>query len=208
MTTTNAVTADAAARAAVARGRRTLLGLAALFFVPLALSFWLYYAGGWRPSGTTNHGELIVPARPLPDVAFTLPDGTTSARAGLLRGKWTLLYMGGGGCTADCRQALWTMRQTRQLLAEDMDRVQRVFIARTDCCNVAFFATEHPGLEVLKSDDPSTRDFFAQFPVADPTHSLYVVDPLGNLMLRFDARDNPKGLLSDMKKLLKLSHIG
>ena len=207
MTTTTGTMSEAE-RAAVARGRRMLIGLAALFFVPLGLSFWLYYSGGWRPSGSTNKGELITPARPLPEVAFTLPDGTTSARAGLLRGKWTLLYLGGGGCTEDCRQALWTMRQTRQLLAEDMDRVQRVFIVRSDCCNTAFLSKEHPGLEVVKADDPSTGDFFALFPATEPTHSVYIVDPLGNLMMRFDARENPKGLLSDMKKLLKLSHIG
>jgi cytochrome oxidase Cu insertion factor (SCO1/SenC/PrrC family) len=205
--TTTAATPEAQ-RAAVARGRRMLLGLAALFFVPLGLSFWLYYAGGWRPSNTTNKGELISPARPLPDVPFTLPDGTTSARAGLLREKWSLVYLGNGGCAEDCRQALWTMRQTRQLLAADMDRVQRVFIVRGECCDMDFLAKEHAGLEVVKAEDPSTGDFFALFPATEAAHSVYVVDPLGNLMMRFDARENPKGLLSDMKKLLKLSHIG
>jgi hypothetical protein len=100
------------------------------------------------------------------------------------------------------------MRQTRQLLAADMDRVQRVFIARADCCDLDYLSKEHAGLEVVRADDPTTRDFFAQFPAKDPSHSIYVVDPLGNLMMRFDARENPKGLLSDMKKLLKLSHIG
>lgn len=208
MTTAQTETTGLDDKAAQARGRRTLLGLAALFFLPLALSFWLYYQGGWRPSGTTNKGELVSPARPLLDVPFTLPDGTTSARANLFKGKWTLLYIGDGRCGEDCRKALWTMRQTRQLLAEEMDRVQRVFIARTDCCDMAFLSKEHAGIEVVRADDPSTGDFFAQFPATDPAHSVYVVDPLGNLMMRFDVRENPKGLLSDMKKLLKLSHIG
>lgn len=207
MTTTR--TADGFDKAAQARGRRLLLGVAALFFVPLALSFWLYYAGGWRPAGTTNKGELITPARPLENVPFTLPDGTTSARADLLKNKWTLLHFGSGRCaTEECRHALWVMRQTRQLLAADMDRVQRVFIARADCCDMDFLAKEHAGLEVVRADDPSTADFFSQFPPQDQAHSIYVVDPLGNLMMRWDARENPKGLLSDMKKLLKLSHIG
>ena len=73
---------------------------------------------------------------------------------------------------------------------------------------MAFLSKEHAGLEVVRADDPSTRDFFAKFPATEPAHSVYVVDPLGNLMMRFDVRENPKGLLSDLKKLLKLSHIG
>jgi hypothetical protein len=46
------------------------------------------------------------------------------------------------------------------------------------------------------------------FPVADREQSLFIVDPLGNLMMRYDVRQNPKGLLQDLKKLLSLSHIG
>jgi cytochrome oxidase Cu insertion factor (SCO1/SenC/PrrC family) len=198
----------AASAADIARGRRTLIGLAALFFVPLAISFWLYYAGGWRPEGTINNGELITPPRPLEDAAFTLPDGTTSARAGLLRDKWTLVYIGSGVCDQACQRALWTMRQTRLLLAEDMQRVRRVFIATSDCCNTAFFEREHRGLDVVQPLDPAARELVAQFPAEQRNTTVFVVDPLGNLMLRFDTRANPKGLLKDLEKLLKLSHIG
>lgn len=192
----------------VARGRRTLIGLAALFFVPLMFSFWLYYAGGWRPDGKTNNGELITPVRPLEDVAFTLPDGTTSARAGLLRDKWSFVYVGSGACDEACQRALWTMRQTRLLLAEDMKRVQRVFIATSDCCNTEFLEREHRGLDVVQPLDPAARELVAQFPAEQRDTTVFVVDPLGNLMLRFDTRQNPKGLLKDIEKLLKLSHIG
>ncbi len=197
------------ARPEVARGRGALLGLAALFFVPLAASFWLYYAGGWRPASSTNHGELISPARPLAPAPFTLADGITPARADLFQGKWSLVYVGDGACaTDDCRKSLWLMRQTRLLLAEDMTRVQRVLVAEGGCCNTAFLEAEHQGLEVVRADPAATAEFVAQFPRQDPTHSVYIVDPLGNLMMRFDARQDPDGLLDDLKKLLKLSHIG
>ncbi|MFO1426818.1 MAG: hypothetical protein U1F11_07555 [Steroidobacteraceae bacterium] len=203
----NAAPTDAE-REQMIRGRWLVGGLAALFFVPLALAFWLYYSGGWRPGGSTAHGELIVPARPLEDAPFTLADGTTAARADLLRGKWTLVYVGDGRCDAACQRALWVARQARQLLAEDMSRVQRVFIATAGCCNAEFLAREHPGLDVVQPLDPAARELVARFPTADAPYSLYVVDPLGNLMMRFDTRGDPTGLLEDLKKLLKLSHIG
>jgi hypothetical protein len=207
-------------------GRGALLGLAALFFVPLIGAFWLYYAGGWRPAGSTNHGELITPVRPLAAAVPLVQADSAPAAAELLRGKWTLLYIDDGACASQqCRDALWTLRQTRLLLAEDMDRVQRVFVAEKDCCDRVFLDREHPGLIVLTpSAAPSAatsatpdggvpaadaaRAWIDGFPrIAGQPH-VFIIDPLGNLMMRFDLRQNPKGLKSDLEKLLKLSHIG
>lgn len=190
-------------------GRGALIGLAALFFIPLMGAFWLYYAGGWRPAGSTNHGELISPARPLAQNDFVTLGGS-AAKEDLFRGKWTLLYIDDGRCDDTCRQALWTIRQTRLLLAEDMDRVQRVFIAESNCCDSAFLTTEHPGLETLQLQGDKAQAWLDQFPrdAAGVTPYIFIVDPLGNLMMRFDSRQNPKGLLQDLEKLLKLSHIG
>lgn len=189
------------------RGRVTLIGLALLFFVPLGISFWLYFSGGWRPSSSTNHGVLITPARPLEKAALSKPDGS-SARVDLLTGKWNMVYLGDGQCDADCKHTLFVMRQTRLTLANEMQRVGRVLIATAHCCNTVFLQQEHPGLEVVAAEDPGTRDFLAQFPDQDRSNSIYIVDPLGNLMMRFDARQPPKGLQTDLTKLLKLSHIG
>lgn len=193
------------------RNRVLLVGLAALFFVPLTISFLLYFVSDWRPSGTTNNGELVQPmvvlsgAQPL-----RTPDGAV-ARAALFEGKWTFLYAGDGACTSGsaCERALWTIRQTRLLLAEDMGRVQRVFVATRGCCNEAFLQREHVGLETLVPEPGAAGEaFLARLPATDREFSVFVVDPLGNLMLRFDTRENPKGLLKDIQRLLKLSHIG
>jgi hypothetical protein len=178
-----------------ARNLRLLGGLAALFLLPLALAFWVYYGTGWRPVKTVNHGELIRPARPLP--AYNgLP-------ADLFRHKWSLVYIGDGQCDENCRTALVVMRQTRLSLNNEMGRVARVFLATGNCCNQEFLDREHPGLTVLTAPaDTST------FPADNRAQTIFIVDPLGNLMMRHDIQQNPKGLLQDLKKLLTLSHIG
>jgi cytochrome oxidase Cu insertion factor (SCO1/SenC/PrrC family) len=188
------------------RNFRTVFALAGLFLLPLALSFWLYYGLHWRPRGMTNHGELIEPVRPLPRV--TLPDMAGVAQAGLFEGSWTLVYVGDGACDADCRATLFFMRQTRLSLNNEMRRVQRVFLATAGCCDRAWLAAEHPGLRVVDASQAAARPLLAQFPADGRARALYVVDPLGNLMMRYDARLPPAGLLEDLKRLLQLSHIG
>jgi len=200
----SATTDDALRR----RNLRTVLGLAALFFVPLALAFVLYYGTAWRPAGSSSHGELIDPVRPLPAVALA-PLGSTPADAQpFTAGKWTLVYVGAGRCDDACRRALFVMRQTRILLNEDMPRVRRSFLVTGECCDREFLDREHAGLQLFDAAAPAAAPLLAQFPQSDRAQSLYIVDPLGNLMMRFDSRQDPKGLLDDLNKLLKLSHIG
>jgi cytochrome oxidase Cu insertion factor (SCO1/SenC/PrrC family) len=198
---------------ALRRGRRQLLLIAALFFLPLALAFWLYHAAGsWRPSGGTNQGELLDPARPLPAVSLPLADGTPAVGE-LLRGKWSLLYVGDGACDERCRRALYLMRQSHRAVSKDMDRVQRVFLVTGNCCAEAFLAREHADLRVVRLEGPDAAVLLAPFPVyADgPVGNagrIYVVDPLGNLLLSYPADVPDNALLADLKRLLRLSHIG
>jgi cytochrome oxidase Cu insertion factor (SCO1/SenC/PrrC family) len=189
------------------RGRRMLLTIAALFFVPLAIAFALYYGGAWRPGGTTNHGELITPARPLPAATVVLSDGSPAA-PGLFHGKWSLVYIGAGPCAANCRQALVLMRQTRLALANDMTRVQRVFLATSPCCDREFLARDHPGLIAVDASRADGARLVQAFPAEATTDAIAIVDPLGNVMMRYGVRQDPKGLLQDLKHLLALSHIG
>jgi len=202
-----------------ARNLRMLAILAALFLLPLLLAFYMYYATDWRPVKRVNHGTLISPARPLPVLPLrrvSLPDSdsdTPPAAAesevpNLLRKTWSIVYIGAGNCDEPCRQALYVMRQTRLSLNTDMSRVERVFLSTGSCCAGAFLAHEHPGLVVIDATDPNGQRLLREFPPDGRPYSLFIVDPLGNLMMSYDARQNPKGLLEDLRKLLRLSHIG
>ncbi len=190
-----------------ARNLRTLSLLAGLFLLPLLLAFCTYYASGWRPAAHSNHGELIQPVRPLPPVDLPVPADWPRSSEPLFHGKWSLLYVGSGGCDSGCRQALYVMRQTRLSLNNDATRVVRVFLVSSDCCAVQGLKAEQAGLLLEDGSGPAGAPLLAAIP-ADRQHTLFIVDPLGNLMMRYDARREPKGLLQDLKKLLSLSHIG
>jgi hypothetical protein len=208
------------------RSRTQVWILLAVFLVPLALAFLLYYgAGGWRPPRSANHGELISPPRPLPGVTLPTPSGAPLAPQ-TWHGKWTLLYVGDGRCDGRCRAALVLTRQTRLALNADMTRVQRIFLATGNCCDRAYLGAEHPDLAVALADNEAGAQLLAAFPDPQPTAEapghysqsasadgsgtfIYVIDPLGNLMMRHVPEPPPaKGLLEDLRRLLKLSHIG
>lgn len=197
----------------VSRKRGTLILLGLLFLAPVALSFYLYY--GTRvgsTSGQVNRGDLIDPARPLPEVSLPTPDGK-AADAKFLRGKWSLIYVGPGACDASCRKALYDMRQVRLSLNQDMDRVQRVFLYTGLCCEQPFFTDEHGGLIAVGVDTEDGRKLLERFPghadvPAVLAGRIYLSDPLGNLLMSYPPQVEAKGMREDLKRLLKLSHIG
>jgi hypothetical protein len=188
------------------RGRRMLLVVAALFLLPVAFAFALYYGNVWRPSGSSSKGELITPARPLVAAGLRLPDGT-AVDADPLQGKWSIVYVGDGACDEACRASLVYARQSRLSLNNEMTRVQIVMLASSHCCEPTL--EQHvPGIRMFDASSGDAAPLLAQFPDGQRAKSLFIVDPLGNLMMRHEAAGTSKDLLTDLKKLLKLSHIG
>ena len=205
-----------------ARNLRTVAALAALFFVPLALAFCAYYGSDWRPMGHVNHGSLITPPRPLPALSVPLArskvaisgvapaapgtDGSSTREA--FRDTWTLVAIGDGACDADCGRALLVMRQAHLALGRDMSRVARLYIATGPCCAGELSQPGDPGVLLLLATAPRVTEALGHFPTENRARSVFVVDPLGNLMMSYDSRADPRGLLIDLQRLLRLSHIG
>jgi cytochrome oxidase Cu insertion factor (SCO1/SenC/PrrC family) len=191
------------------RQRRILIGVALMFFAPLGLSFYLYYGKDWHPGGRVNAGELIAPPRPLPSVALPLA-GAGETNPQFLRGKWTFLYLQHGRCDDECRRHLYDTRQVRLALDREMNRVQRVFIGDSDCCDLQELKTAHPDLIAIRAS-PADEPLLALLPTvagAVNSHRVYLIDPLGNLMMFYAPAAKSKGMLDDMKRLLRLSSIG
>lgn len=191
----------------VRRSRSQLLLLALMFFAPLLLAFLVYYGSQWRPLSRTNHGTLIEPPRPLPRLSLPRADGSLAAE-GVLIGRWSLLYVAAGDCDAACHASLYFMRQTYLGMGNLIPRLQQVFLATGPCCDRAFLGREHPDLLTLDAGGEAAAPWLSRIPADARANTLFLIDPRGNLMMRYDAHRDPRGLHEDLKKLLDLSHIG
>lgn len=182
--------------------RSKFLLLVAVFVVPVVAAYLAYF--GWRPAGHTNYGELIA-VTPLQQTAGALHDGTPFD-LNALQGKWVMVHVGPAACDADCAQQLYLMRQTRIAQGKEQSRIERLWVLAGDGTADPSLLQDHPGLHVWR---PAESAFIGQFPaVAERAQHIYLVDPLGNLMLRFPAEPDPKRIMKDLKLLLKASQIG
>ncbi|MGD9843309.1 MAG: SCO family protein [Steroidobacteraceae bacterium] len=190
--------------------RRPFYAVLGLFFAPLLLAFAVYYGSSWRPSGSTNKGDLISPAVPLPEAELITAQGTAT-NSSFLRADWTLVYVGMGACDELCRRALTDIQQARLLLGKDLPRVKRAFLYSGSCCDAEFFDLQQD-LVSASIDSEAGQALLAKFPDNNgkPLHAgkIYIVDPLGNLMMSYAPGSDPRSLYQDLKKLLGLSHVG
>lgn len=194
----------------VAKGRRSFLLLAALFFAPVIAALLLYFVfPQWQPGAKTYHGRLIDPARQLPDLRLVDADGQARDQTAL-RGRWSFVYVAESECGSACRAELFQVRQIRTLLNEKRQRVQRVYLARSpDLLPAArqLLGAEHPDLLYLAPTADSGDAMIHYLGPVEPD-AIYLTDPLGNLLMTYPAGTEYKGILKDLKKLLRLSQIG
>lgn len=187
--------------------------LATLFFLPLAVSYVMYF---WfphlRPSGTTNYGELINPARPVPALSLVDAQGAVLDRS-LLSVRWSYVMLAGSDCDSACQDDLVMTRQVRAIMNEKRSRIQRVLVL-SDAAAVATVAErlkgEHPDLRVI-GDTGAPGQRLADF-LQPAGAAAYLFDPLGNWLLVYprgrETQEQFKGMQKDIKKLLRLSQIG
>ncbi len=186
-------------------GRWKMLMVLLICASPVIASYWTYYV--IRPEGRRNYGELMEPQRPLPEVATVSLSGQT-APLSALKGQWLLISVGGGACDAACQQRLYFQRQLRETLGKDKDRLDRVWLIQDDVMPADALLPAMAQATVLKV---KVQDLQAWLPAAKG-HSLdahlYVVDPLGNLMMRFPADMDAAGAAKakrDLERVLKAS---
>lgn len=183
-------------------GRRTLLLIAAVSLAPIVASYAAYY--WFTPYKRLNYGELLETA-PAPIVAGTDAGGKAFSLADL-RGKWVLLIASRAGCADPCARTLYATRQARTIQGREQDRIVRLLLQPLGAPTLsADLAAAHPGL-VVAGVDPSALD---QLPLgAGVVDGVLLLDPRGNLVLRYGADPDIRRLANDLQRVLKASQIG
>lgn len=189
------------------RRYRTLYLLLAVCVAPVLASYTAYYL--LPPSGRTNYGTLVEPQRPLPALSLRRLDGT-AVQAASLRGSWLMVQVDGGACDAACEQKLWKMRQVRLTTGKDADRVQRLWLIVDEAPLATLVMREYDGTLFLRARADELAAFLPlpAEPEAGLAGPIWLIDPLGNLMLRWPKDADPSRMKKDLIKLLKTSKIG
>ena len=188
-------------------GRLQMLLVLLVCAAPVVASYFTYYVV--RPGGRTNYGTLIDPQRPVPaDLPLTALDGRpVDPKA--LKGQWLLVAVSGSACDAACEQQLYLQRQLRETLGKERERLDKVWLVTDDGpLRPELLAAVNPhGAEatVLRVPAAAVADWLAPAPGQALGAHLYVVDPMGNWMMREPVEPQPARVKRDLEKLLRAS---
>ncbi len=187
--------------------RVKLLSLIAVFLLPSIASWLAFYVFDIRP-GSKNYGNLVQPPQPIEFPPLVSVQGQSLDRSWW--DKWTFVLVDANGCQQLCQDNLYYLRQMRIALGRDQDRVQNLAVLTQPLgAEMKEFFKEYPLMTVLTGENARLLSQLAQSgvqPGQEP--SLYLIDPAGNLMMTYPAEHDSSSILSDMRRLLKVSQIG
>jgi cytochrome oxidase Cu insertion factor (SCO1/SenC/PrrC family) len=180
----------------------SLLLLAVLCITPVIMSYVIFYVA--PPARHTNYGELLE-TRPLPDPELELAGGGPF-RLSKLKGKWLLLMVDSGNCDEFCRGKLYHLRQLRLTQGMDMERIERVWLLSDDAVPAPATTHDYAGTWLIRAGGTT---LLRELPAPrTPADHIYIVDPLGNLVLRYARDADPRQIVKDISRLLRTSRIG
>lgn len=227
-TSTPSTTTEGPASEQDARRRRSarlkLLAILAVCASPVIAGTLAYYV--FPPQGRTNYGDLVEPQRPVaglevaavavePVVPAAGAATTAPADWQALRGKWVMVVFDDAACDRRCAEKLYLTRQVRLTTGRERDRIERVLVvlgpgpARfVDAQAGAGMRDVHEDLRAVRADAAQAAALFSPAPGGDLRDHVYLVDPLGHLMMRFPKDPDPAKMKKDLGKLLKWSRIG
>lgn len=187
-------------------GRWKLLLVVAVCAAPMIASYFTYYV--IRPGAATNYGTLLDPRLyPMPRLALHDVQGKLSELSEL-KGKWILLQIDQAACPELCQKKLLDMRQLRVAQGKEKDRIERVWLIQDQSAIDPLLQQGIAGTHLLRVDSARLQAWLPVEQGHQLSDHLYVIDPLGNLMMRYPKNADANKIKKDLSKLLKASAIG
>jgi len=193
--------------------RRSLLPLIAvlaLSLAPVVAAVLAYYVPALRPAEASNYGVLVEPQRPMPpaaDLALITLDGQPFD-LNSLKGRWVLAVADGAACPESCARKLFILRNTHASQGKNVERLVRVWFVTDDAPVPQTVLDAYQGTVMVRVDPERLKAYLprdAQQSLADP---LWIIDPLGNLILRYPANADAVKFRKDVSKIVYNSRIG
>ena len=189
------------------KSRRTLLLVAAVCIAPFIGSWALYLF--WQPSGRINYGDLVENVV-LPTGFMASANGGKPFDFAQLRGRWVFVTVDSGACNDACQKKLWKMRQVRMTQGKYLERIERAFLTNDAQPVAAIVVKEYEGTWFAQAQGGAQ---LKTLPVGTQqgtqlSDHIYLVDPLGNVVLRFPKDADPSRMKKDLQRLLRVSRIG
>jgi hypothetical protein len=192
--------------AARRQGRKMLWLVLLTCAAPIIASYFTYYV--LKPQTRNNYGTILDQrAHPVPEMAATTLDGRAQTLQ-QFKGKWVMLMVAPGACPQTCQQTLYTMRQLRLMQGKEMDRIERVWLITDDEPLQTMLIREYDGTHMLRAGAATVNGWLPADAGTTPADHIYMIDPLGHLMMRFPQQPEPRKVYKDIAKLLKASSVG
>ncbi|GAA0779527.1 hypothetical protein ABRY95_05310 [Castellaniella ginsengisoli] len=195
------------------RSIRPLIAILLVCLAPVVLALLAYYVPslGLRPESRTHYGELVNPQRPIPaDLALRDEQGRPYD-LNQLKGQWLLISAGPGACPESCVRGLFVLRNSHASQGKAVERLERVWFIIDDAPAAPVVGEAYAGTHILRADPARLAAWLApeaEDPVEALARGLWIVDPLGHLMMRFPDAQQPEDVRDDIRTLLKNSRIG
>ncbi|CAN5892736.1 cytochrome c oxidase subunit I [soil metagenome] len=187
-------------------GRWKLFAVLAVCAAPMVFSYLTYYV--IKPGGRTNYGTILDPRLyPMPSLGSHLLGGEPKELTSF-NGKWIMLQVDSGACATACKKKLYDMRQLRLTQGKEMERVERVWFIIDEAPVDTVAMREYDGTSMIKVDASLLKKWLPTEADTQLNDHIYMIDPLGNLMMRFPKDADPNKIKKDISKLLRASAIG
>jgi len=199
----------------IKKNKRTMLLLFVMFAAPILLAVFIFNTDPSGKYATKNRGNLITPAVELKNIELEFVENKKPYKLVEQEHQWLMVFVGAGECDVNCKRQLVVMRQTRLAQGGEFTRVNRLYVIQDKQSEKFMKEVKafHPDMDIVTGSKQQLENVVTQFTLADKvnvgtSNRIYIVDPIGNLMMYYELDAEASDIAKDLARLLKVSQMG